>query len=185
MASLGNNLGLQGVTVTPRFIFGVNGENTNNLHIVDDKKLMYVAGHNVVIYNPDEKTQQFIPGSENVEGINFITVSNTNTPHLAICERAKRAQVTIVGAIDRKVKKTVPDPNQEDAGFTATEFLTAAFSPKDDKKLIVLAGEPDWCLIMWEWQKFGVLAKVPLHIQEPVVKDIPFNISFPNTHTEL
>jgi len=75
MSSLGNNLGMQGVTLAPRFIFGVNGEITNNLHIIDDKQLMYVAGHNVIIYNTDEKSQVFIPGSENTEAINFITFS--------------------------------------------------------------------------------------------------------------
>jgi len=76
MSSLAN-LGLQGVTLTPRFIFGVNGQIKNNLFIIEEKKLVYVAGHNVIIYNVEENTQFFIPGSEGTESINFITVSPT------------------------------------------------------------------------------------------------------------
>jgi hypothetical protein len=47
---------------------------------------VYVAGHNVIIYNVEENTQFFIPGSEGTECINFITLSPTNR-FLAICER--------------------------------------------------------------------------------------------------
>jgi len=44
------------VTLTPRFIFGVNGQIKNNLFIIEEKKLVYVAGHNVIIYNVEENT---------------------------------------------------------------------------------------------------------------------------------
>jgi len=74
------------VTLTPRFIFGVNGQIKNSLFIIEEKKLVYVAGHNVIIYNVEENTQFFIPGSEGTECINFITLSPTNR-FLAICER--------------------------------------------------------------------------------------------------
>jgi hypothetical protein len=76
------------VTLTPRFIFGVNGQIKNNLFIIEEKKLVYVAGHNVIIYNVEENTQFFIPGSEGTECINFITLSPTNR-FLAICERGE------------------------------------------------------------------------------------------------
>lgn len=63
------------MTVTPRFIFGINGSMPNNIHMVDDKKVLYVAGHNVVVYTLDEKSQTFIPGTEGSEGINAIATS--------------------------------------------------------------------------------------------------------------
>jgi cilia- and flagella-associated protein 57 len=52
-----NNLGsmaLQGVSLHPKFIFGVNGQIKQNLYVVEDKRLLYVAGHNVIIYNPED-----------------------------------------------------------------------------------------------------------------------------------
>lgn len=55
-------LGLQGITVSPRFVFGVNGELHNNLHLVDEHKILYTAGHNIVVYSTDEKIQHFLNG---------------------------------------------------------------------------------------------------------------------------
>ena len=49
-----NNLTMQGVTVTPKFAFGSNGQINHSLHIVEDKRLVYVAGHNVIIYHTDD-----------------------------------------------------------------------------------------------------------------------------------
>ncbi len=46
----------QGISLIPKFMFGVNGQIKNNLHRVDDNKLAYLAGHNVVIYNLQEKS---------------------------------------------------------------------------------------------------------------------------------
>ena len=39
--------------MSPRFIFGVNGDIKNNLHLIDEHKLLYVAGHNVVVYSTE------------------------------------------------------------------------------------------------------------------------------------
>ena len=81
-----NNINLSGVQLTPKFIFGVNGEIPNNMFLIEDRKVMYLSGHNVVIYNTDDKTQYFIPGSENSSGINFVNISSTKR-FLAICEK--------------------------------------------------------------------------------------------------
>jgi hypothetical protein len=46
---------MMGVTITPKFMFGCNGHLRNNLHVIEDGKLLlYSAGHNVVILNPEE-----------------------------------------------------------------------------------------------------------------------------------
>jgi hypothetical protein len=44
MSSLGN-LTLSGVSLTPSFIFGVESEISNHMHLIDDRKLLYIAGH--------------------------------------------------------------------------------------------------------------------------------------------
>ena len=49
------SLSLGGVSLAPRFILGCTGGIKNNLFIIDEgKRLLYSAGHNVVIYNPEE-----------------------------------------------------------------------------------------------------------------------------------
>jgi hypothetical protein len=49
-----------------RFIFGVKGDVKNNLFYIDDQRVLYPAGHNVILYNMDEKTQIYIPGMINL-----------------------------------------------------------------------------------------------------------------------
>ena len=53
----------------------------------EEKKLVYVAGHNVIVYDLEDNFQTFIAGSENADEINFITLSPSGR-YIAICERA-------------------------------------------------------------------------------------------------
>ena len=68
----------------------------DNLYLLEDNKLVYTAGHNVVVYSTDDKSQFFYSGSEETQGITAITVSQ-NKKYIAICERdvKKGAQCTI------------------------------------------------------------------------------------------
>lgn len=54
-------------------LFGLKGDVQGNLFYYDDQRVIYPAGHNVVIYNVDEKTQQYIPGKT---AISALTVSS-------------------------------------------------------------------------------------------------------------
>lgn len=40
----------------------MNGELRQNLYLIEDHRLMYTAGHNIVIYNVEEKSQVFLQG---------------------------------------------------------------------------------------------------------------------------
>ena len=63
-------------------------------YLIDEHKLLYTAGHNVVVYSTDEKNQYFLPGRENTEKITAIAVSRSKK-YLAVCEKANRAVCTI------------------------------------------------------------------------------------------
>jgi hypothetical protein len=141
-------LGLQGITVSPRFIFGVNGSIRNNLHLIEEHKLLYTAGHNVVVYSTDEKNQYFLPGQEGTEKITAIAVSASKR-YLAVCERTTKVEggglCTIYDINSQKKKQTLPDPDVDNREYNSREFLSAAFSWKDENKYIVtLTGQPDW-----------------------------------------
>jgi hypothetical protein len=67
---------------------------------------MYTAGHNVVVYNTEDKSQYFLAGnhhyrfnmsigSEGTEGITCISVS-PGKKYLAICEKADKAKCRIL-----------------------------------------------------------------------------------------
>jgi len=156
-----NNLALQGVSLTPKFIFGVNGAVPHSLYVIEDKKLLYVAGHFVILYNMDERTQYFIHGQERSEGINCINVSPSKR-FLAICEKGERRAIcTIYDITARKRRKTLPENELDNNDYKSKIFLSAAFSPKNDKQhLMTLCGEPDWTVLMWQWDLMKVLFKV-------------------------
>jgi len=43
-----------------------------------------------------------------------------------------------------------------------------AFDPKSERnRLITLCGDPDWCLILWRWDDFKILARISLNIVNP------------------
>ena len=131
----------------------------------EEKKLVYIAGHNIIVYDMDEGTQQFIPGSANADEINHITLSPSGR-FIAYCERAEpRAQVTVYEIAQRKKRKTLPEPEMDNLQFKCNEFLGSAFSPTNEKQhLVTLSGEGDWCVILWQWEAFKMLAKIDLNV---------------------
>ena len=77
-------------------MFGANADIKKSLHLIDDKKLVYVAGHNVVITKLEDKSQTFLPGSADAEAITAIALSfdlpatggGMIGQYLAVCQRA-------------------------------------------------------------------------------------------------
>jgi hypothetical protein len=48
-----------------------------------------------------------------------------------------------------KRQKVIPEAEQE-VSYSAKEFISVAFCPKDDKRhMVTLCGEPDWCILLW------------------------------------
>lgn len=41
--------------MTIRFIFGLKGDIKSNLFYLDDQRVLYPSGHNIIIYNVDDK----------------------------------------------------------------------------------------------------------------------------------
>lgn len=98
-----------------RFIFGVNGELKNNIFLLEDHRILYSAGHNIVLYNTEDKSQYFLPGKfenlnslamEQTEGITCINVS-ASKKFLVICERAQRAVWTVYEIQNQKVRRSL------------------------------------------------------------------------------
>jgi hypothetical protein len=152
-----------------RFIFGVNGEIRNNVYLLEDHRLVYSAGHNIVLYNTEDKSQYFFPGMFNdrfkyiqmlamdqTEGITCINVSHSKK-FLVICERAQRAVWTVYEIQHQKVRRSLLKGEQEGfAHYQAKEFVAVTFSKNEKHHLLTLTGEPDWSLILWKWDSSKV-----------------------------
>ena len=82
---------------------------------------------------------------------------------------------TIFDIHSQKKKKTLPDQDVACNDYESKEFLSCAFSTKKELEgniLITLTGEPDWMLMLWDWEKQKVLSKVNIGIT-----GVPFSIN--------
>jgi hypothetical protein len=78
-----------------RHMFGINGLVADNIAFADDDTIVYIVGHNVVLYNKTEKKQRFIYGSEASDGMTSFAVS-PGKRYIAVAERGDRgAQVNV------------------------------------------------------------------------------------------
>lgn len=97
----------------------------DNICYLDEQNVLYPAGHNIVIFNTEQKTQKFIPGTENTEGITAMTVS-PNHKYVAVAERAKegeKATVTIFDLHTLKRRKVRARPHRLRRGAAALRTL--------------------------------------------------------------
>lgn len=79
---------------------------------------MYPAGHNVVLYSADTKTQRLISGTLESEGITAMCVS-ANKKLLAVAERSEKAMITVYDLQTLKRRKVLMST---DAGSKVTEW---------------------------------------------------------------
>ena len=56
--------------------------------------MAYVAGHQLVLYHVETKTQRFIPGQADTEAITAIAFSQCKS-YVAVAERAERGVITV------------------------------------------------------------------------------------------
>ena len=133
--------------------------------MLEDHKLMYSSGHNMVIYNIEDRSQSFLAGKDGTEGITCVSISPSKK-YLAICERGERAICMIYDVAGQKFRKKLPDQEHECSDYYSREFLACAFSFKNEKNhLVTLTGEPDWLVILWQWDKTKILASYSVGVQ--------------------
>ncbi|PHJ15181.1 wd g-beta repeat-containing protein, partial [Cystoisospora suis] len=152
--------GSQAVGLVYRHIFGANADVKNALHYVEQGVVAYPAGHHTVLLSVENKTQKFLPVSDDATSSTCLTMS-MNRRFLAVGERcAQRALVTIHDLLTNKRKKSLAFVE-----CASNTFVSLAFST-DSKMLLALGGPPDWCLVYWAWEKPKVIAS--------------YKIAFPN-----
>lgn len=58
-----------------KYIFGLNSNIRNNIYFIDDSRIIYPAGYNIVCYSLTDKTQTYFQGVEGYRGFSCITLS--------------------------------------------------------------------------------------------------------------
>ena len=125
----------------------------DNIHYIDENLVVYPAGHNTVVYNTDTRTQKFIQGSEDTEGITAITLSPSRR-YVAVAERAERAMVNVYDLHTLKRRK-----NLLTTDCASKEYVSLSFSA-DNKFLLTQGGAPDYTLVLWSWEKAKPVASI-------------------------
>jgi len=152
-----------------KYVFGYKTDFKNNLFALDDGRLIYPAGHNVVILDTDHKSSQtLIYGTEGSFGITAMTLSpmkkflafaeETETFGLIhVCDVSKRDDKRIKKVIDKKKTFLSLD-------CSSKKYITLSFDPSDENKyLVALSAEPDCKIIYWNWSSPKPLATISLN----------------------
>ena len=136
---------------TPRHCFGLKADVADNICYLDEQTIIYPSGSNCILFNIDQKSQRFIPGTDKSAGMTSLAVS-PNRRYVAIAEKGEKATITIYDLNTLRKKKVLSSPEVQ-----STEFVSLAFSP-DSKYLVSQGGRPDWTLLYWTWEKAKVMA---------------------------
>jgi len=73
-------------SLIPHYVYGVKSSIKNSLFFIDETTVIYPAGHNVVFWSLDQKTQRIISGTPDFDGISAIALT-PNKRQVAIAER--------------------------------------------------------------------------------------------------
>ena len=69
-------------------------------------------------------------------------------------------------------------PDQSNT-FQSSEFVASAFSPTNDKLVVTLTGQPDWKLILWNWERQKLISVTDIGQQGPItIQPSNFQVSF-------
>ena len=110
-----------------------------------------------------------------------MSISEDGT-YVCVCERSTdgyKGQFSIFEVISQKRRKALPDTVEHTNAFQSREFVASAFSPTNDKLIITLTGQPDWKLILWNWERSKMISVADIGQQGPItVQPQNFQVSF-------
>ncbi|EGR29835.1 WD repeat protein [Ichthyophthirius multifiliis] len=175
------------------FVFGMNSQIRTNIYFLDEEKIIYPAGHNIVQYHIQDKIQVYYYGSTDYRGISCIELSpmhrqlavgfksckqstqgddNYENPSIiiydTITQRKKHQLVFREEKIKYWVSIAFPDQNMESKHIVSLSgnYLTERHKEKDSKEKN-LPTTPDGEIVVCYWGLSGsgkILAWVKLSL---------------------
>jgi WD40 repeat protein len=161
---------MAGTLMQAKHLFGFKSDVANCVIHVDDHRVAYVSGHNVVSYSTEDRSMQFYPGIEGTITITALALS-ANRRFLAVAERARTAIVSIFDMSSNKKKRTMTTTD-----CASEEYVSMAFpSGSENKFLATQGGAPDWTLVLWQWDRTRVVSTAKIAYTGSVCQ-VSFNI---------
>lgn len=87
-------------------MYGCRGDVKDNIHYTEEGTILYPVGHNAVLHNLETKSQRFVPGAADSEGITALAVA-PNKKFLAVAERAEKGMITVYDLQTLKRRKVL------------------------------------------------------------------------------
>lgn len=140
-------------------MFGLKGDVSGNIAYLDDTTVVYPCGHNLVKYNTETRTQEFVPGTPGSLGFTAMATytagSGSKKQYTAFAEMGERPTITVYDW-----GKSVRKRHINNLGDVGSALFTSMSFSGDGKFLIVQGGPPEWLLIYLAWDKAKVVATV-------------------------
>ena len=151
------------ITLATKFISGLKSDVSDNIFFLDDNQVVYPAGHNIVVYHLEDRTQKAYPCIEGSEGITSMAISK-NRRTLAVAEKSDKTPICTIYRVDderqsNEDRKTDAKILKKRKIICSTEikqhksFVSMAFCPKNDKLLVTLSSEPEQTVYIWQVDK--------------------------------
>lgn len=135
----------------------------NNIFFLDDNQVVYPAGHNIVVYHMEERTQKTYPCIEGSEGITAMALSD-NRRSLAVAEKSDKIPILTIYKVDddksgTEERKTDAKVLKRRRIMCSTDvkqhkaWISMSFCHHNDKFLATLSSEPDQTVYIWQVDK--------------------------------
>ena len=102
--------------------------------------------------------------------------------YMSVCERCtvgNKGKFSIFDLTSFKRRKTLPEQIQDINAYDSQEFIASAFSPKEERMIVTLTGEPDWQVFLWNWEREKLVAKTAIGCQGNIERSIcQFQVSY-------
>mmetsp|Transcript_56075 Transcript_56075/g.128731 ORF Transcript_56075/g.128731 Transcript_56075/m.128731 type:complete len:1947 (-) Transcript_56075:224-6064(-) len=123
-----------------------------NIQVLDSRRIIYIVGHTVCIYNVETREQRLLHGRED-GGVGFVSVDATGT-WIAVAEMSttRMPKVYIYEVATLRLYRMLRQGAQK--GYACCEF-----SPHDEWQIATLGLAPGYLLTIWNWKQEGVLLK--------------------------
>ena len=138
--------------------FGFRTGINENVAFLNPSTLLYPVGRQVALYSLDDKNEVYLEQAQDMLAVTSMAVCHRQEL-IAICETTGESphskgiqwQVSIFSAKEKlraeKVKVLTHAAGHSTSGFISVDFST------DSKFIVCQGGAPDWCTVVWDWQR--------------------------------
>uniref|UniRef100_A0A1I8JLC0 Cilia- and flagella-associated protein 44 n=1 Tax=Macrostomum lignano TaxID=282301 RepID=A0A1I8JLC0_9PLAT len=123
------------------YSYGYDCTKRDNLHILDEQHVCFVAGNLVKVVNLATKRQTFLRSSSG-GGVGFVSVHPTRR-YLAVAEKGEAPNVLVYEYPSLRLYRIL-------RGGTERAYCYCKFDPSG-KYLATVGSEPDFMLTIWDW----------------------------------